>query len=218
VVYSPTNPKFSEGSDDREVDPIPLHGGKASATSGVGDPRGEAKTANRQMMMNLFKEHNDSLFKHCMIISNNNESIAGDLVQEAFLTFVDKIDTIKDPGKLLAWLKSVVNNKYLDISKSFHNKMKQLDPNLQIVGKIVGADDDPQFLELRRAYFKYLVQNKPKDILIWTLIRHGNHSHDEVAKSFDYEVKTIHNLLSKMRDKIESHLTKLDLMIKRGKR
>lgn len=65
--------------------------------------------------MKLYEEHHEALRRLAYRRANGNHVIAEDALQNTWMILLQKIETLRDPKKVLAWLKSVLRNQIIDM-------------------------------------------------------------------------------------------------------
>ena len=74
----------------------------------AGDPHG---------LVDAFDRHADPLYKYCRTLLRD-PSDAADAVQDAFVIAASRLDRLREPGRLRAWLYALARNESLRILRS----------------------------------------------------------------------------------------------------
>ena len=85
-----------------------MHDSEVVASIAAGDPRGLAVAYDR---------YADPLYKYCRTLLRDPAD-AADAVQDAFVIAASRLDGLRDPGRLRAWLYAVARNEALRILRS----------------------------------------------------------------------------------------------------
>ncbi len=68
----------------------------------------------------------DPLYKFCYYLTNNQQ-LAEDICHDTLIKGITKIDTIKNPEQILAWLKQIARRQFLDFVKSASQSKVHMD-------------------------------------------------------------------------------------------
>jgi RNA polymerase sigma factor (sigma-70 family) len=85
-----------------------MHDSEVAASIAAGDPRGLAVAYDR---------YADPLYKYCRTLLGDPAD-AADAVQDAFVIAASRLDGLREPGRLRAWLYAVARNEALRILRS----------------------------------------------------------------------------------------------------
>jgi RNA polymerase sigma-70 factor (ECF subfamily) len=112
----------------------------------------------------LVTQYGDELYKFALIRVGKRE-LAEDLVQETFLTALTKIESFREDGLILNWLKTILKNKFIDLvrSRSFREEPTENTEFFTDMGiwknpfsKWFNWVDSPQDLMERKKFFEVL--------------------------------------------------------------
>ena len=122
----------------------------------------------------------------------NNEEIAQDLLQEAFLKIWKNIDTY-DPfkGRLYTWLLNLTRNYAIDHYRSSDfqhlNKIQNLEDSVSAVDKQMQGTMMNDHIGLKET----VAELKPEYKQMIDLLYYKGYTHDEVAKEFNIPLGTV---------------------------
>lgn len=121
VTYSRAPDRAHGGSPAGVKNPLapPNDGPANSVHAGIIGGRGGSKVSQggmnspnpRQPLSALIEEHAEFLYRFAYRLSGSGAD-AEDLVQQAFLAAHTKLDQLRDPAKIRAWLVTVLRNAY----------------------------------------------------------------------------------------------------------
>jgi len=137
----------------------------------------------------------ERLFRFTIYLTANRE-IAHDIVQDTYLTMLEKIHQLKNPASFQAWLNKLARNKWLDYIKSPRN-----DPRRHIttyLEKLPGAQNEEKTNE-RLDIIKIFGLLSPKDREILALIDLEGHSYAEASEIIDISENALKSRLHRAR-------------------
>ena len=157
-------------------------------------------------MFNLgeeFVKHQKALFKYAMHLTHDSEE-AKELVQETAVTVLTNSNQYNDNGKFVAWVYTIMRNKYL-------NKMTKI--KNQATSTYGEVRDDILYLVAEESYNDYTCEDiralvgslPPMQAYSFSMIIDG-YSYKEIAKEAEIPMSQVKNNIYKARIKLKKIL------------
>ena len=171
--------------------------------------------ADREALSQALVEHGDRLYALALRVTRDPD-LAGDAVQEAFATALQRVSAFRGESSLGTWLHRIVYNKSIDLLR--HRGRQSPLPDDDAGGV---ADDErlaqvpawsrppDQILygeETRRALDEALAHLTPQQRAVFTLREMEGLTTEEVAATLDLEPGAVRVHLHRARLRLRSHL------------
>lgn len=148
----------------------------------------------------------------------HNKEDADDILQDAYLTFYTKIDTLQTPETAFAWFKSIVNNKCKDaVKKKKPMLFNEIDTDeMSFVDMLEEKDEEFQpeasadYSETKRIMDGFIDQLPEDQRLCVLMYYYQDSSVKEIAETLDCSENTIKGRLSYARKRIENAVLALE--------
>jgi RNA polymerase sigma-70 factor (ECF subfamily) len=156
--------------------------------------------------MQLYKQYCDGMLVVALRFVNNTME-AEDIVQEAFINAFTRLDQYRQEVSFGAWLKRIVINKCLDVLKSKHQRMIELEEHHL---NVVNAEYDEPWLvddSLTIEDVKMAIDELPekyKYVVMLYLIE--GYDHKEISEILDITEVASRTQLSRGKQKLQSVL------------
>lgn len=168
----------------------------------------KAKLGNKSALNTLLM-NNYSLLKGYIIKMTGNPDLAQDIIQEAMLKAVLKLDKFKPEVKFSTWLIKIATNTYIDMLRK--NK------NTELIDEIMeDSGQGPEETAMNRLEYKEVMK-----ILLglsyekrsaFILKHYYGYSYDEIAKILDCPIGTVRSRIHNTIKQIISELEKKELI------
>lgn len=144
------------------------------------------------MIDKLYRDYHKHLLYYCINLSNNNHSLAEDLVQETFIRAMENIHTLDElsEGQCRSWLYRTAKNIFIDKVRRISNEPNPESP-------LVEEDD------LSEVIVRQLCNQLPHEEgrLFWMRYIEGYKS-TELGEIFDLPASTVRSKLLSARKKM----------------
>lgn len=146
----------------------------------------------------------DRLFAYCIAMLRDRDA-AGDAVHDTFLVAYERVDQLRDPGKLRPWLYAIARNECLRILRA-RKREAELDEAVAVSDETVDLDTGLRAEELRRLVWAAAdgLNDSEREVLELA-VRHDLPM-PEVARTLGVTDKHAHALLSRARQQLERAL------------
>lgn len=148
----------------------------------------KCKTGNSKAQFEVYKLFNKGMYNVSLRIVQNSDD-AEDVMQEAFLSAFNKIDTWSQEVTFGAWLKKIVVNKSLDYLKKRKLQISNIDDK-----DIVEEDNNPDIEESTKAKVKIIkkaVSGLPEKYRTVTLMfLFEGYTHIEIGEFLEIKPET----------------------------
>ena len=176
---------------------------------------GPVAPADREALSQALVEHGDRLYALALRVTRDPD-LAGDAVQEAFTTALQRIGDFRGESSLGTWLHRIVYNKAIDLLRHRGRQAPLPDED------VAGTDDDDRLAqvpawsrppdqilygeETRRALDEALARLTPQQRAVFTLREMEGLGTDEVASMLDLEPGAVRVHLHRARLRLRSLL------------
>jgi len=154
----------------------------------------------------LFKRYKKMIVYICQQYSANDEVLAHDHCQEAFITAYNRLGQLKDPSQFSAWLSEIARNKCRSYSRKQHRLQKALG-DYSVVKEAI-LDNDRQWTEHEIRIVEDIIENlddqKVKDTIHLYYIE-GKKS-KEVAEILGISQSLVTTRLNRFRTKFKKRI------------
>ena len=137
-----------------------------------------------------------NLFQFCLLLTRNKQ-FAEDILHDTYLKSFSSISSLKNPEAMMAWLKQVARNLYLDYVKSAAHKNEIHSEDWESFD--LRATDDKTGLQMD--VLKILNQLSEEDRTLLILVDIQECSYEEVALSLKTPEGTVKSRLFRAREK-----------------
>jgi len=165
----------------------------------------ECKAGNSKAQFEVYKLYYKAMYNTSLRIVNNQQD-AEDIMQEAFLSAFDKIDTYVGEVSFGAWLKRITINKSLDYLRKNKVTFTQIDD--KISNSI--EDIDEVFIDdsVRLEKVNKAIEKLPDGYrLILSLYLLEGYDHDEISQILEISPVTSRTQLLRAKKKLKEILT-----------
>ncbi len=164
------------------------------------------KNGDQKAQFQIYKLYYKAMFNTSLrIVSDTME--AEDIMQEAFLSAFEKINTYSGKVSFGAWLKKIVINRSLDSVSRKKAIFEDIDTHYELQEEAdKGVDDDPD-LEEKMEEIKKAISNLPDGYrIILSLYLLEGYDHDEIGEILDISSSTSRSQLSRAKQKLLNEL------------
>ncbi len=164
------------------------------------------KNGDQKAQFQIYKLYYKAMFNTSLrIVSDTME--AEDIMQEAFLSAFEKIDTYSGTVSFGAWLKKIVINRSLDAVSRQKAIFEDIDTHYELQEESGGDTDDTMGLEEKMNEVKVAINNLPDGYrIILSLYLLEGYDHDEIAEILNITSSTSRSQLSRARQKLLNEL------------
>jgi len=164
------------------------------------------KNGDQKAQFQIYKLYYKAMFNTSLrIVSDTME--AEDIMQEAFLSAFEKINTYSGKVSFGAWLKKIVINRSLDSVSRKKAIFEDIDTHYELQEEAdKGVDNDPD-LEEKMEEIKKAISNLPDGYrIILSLYLLEGYDHDEIGEILDISSSTSRSQLSRAKQKLLNEL------------
>jgi RNA polymerase sigma factor (sigma-70 family) len=161
---------------------------------------------DQKAQFQVYKLYYKAMYNTCLRIVGDTME-AEDIMQEAFLTAFEKINTYTGAASFGAWLKRIVVNRSLDAI----NKKKMIFEDIDSYGNI--SDDSSNEIETKENFetrldmVKEAIEKLPEGYrVIMSLYMLEGYDHDEIGEILGITSSTSRSQLSRARQKLVAEL------------
>ena len=164
------------------------------------------KNGDQKAQFQIYKLYYKAMFNTSLrIVSDTME--AEDIMQEAFLSAFEKIDTYSGTVSFGAWLKKIVINRSLDAVSRQKAIFEDIDTHYELQEEANSDADDTMELEEKMHEVKSAINNLPDGYrIILSLYLLEGYDHDEIAEILDITSSTSRSQLSRAKQKLLNEL------------
>ena len=164
------------------------------------------KNGDQKAQFQIYKLYYKAMFNTSLrIVSDTME--AEDIMQEAFLSAFEKIDTYSGTVSFGAWLKKIVINRSLDAVSRQKAIFEDIDTHYELQEESNSDIDDTMDLEEKMHEVKSAINNLPDGYrIILSLYLLEGYDHDEIAEILDITSSTSRSQLSRAKQKLLNEL------------
>lgn len=162
------------------------------------------KSSKKKIFNECIEQHNDALYRHALWMIGN-KATAFDMVQDTFYQAWISIDTLKDTGKSLAWLLTILRRAIYREQRHQYRQMEMLE-QLSHLDDIEHENDSYQLLEI----YSMLqgLSSSHRDVFLMHYL-HG-FSYEEISQELEVPIGTVMSRLSRARKELKKHQTYSD--------
>ncbi len=159
------------------------------------------RQGNAKAQFEIYKLYYKAMYNSCLRILNHTQE-AEDVMQEAFLSAFDKIDSYKGEVSFGAWLKRIVVNKALDYLK--RNKIDSL-PLDEKIDQLSEDEDKNETLEVENSVeeIKKAIEQLPSGYrIVLTLYLIEAYDHEEISEILNISASTSRSQYNRAKKKL----------------
>jgi len=165
------------------------------------------KNGDQKAQFQIYKLYYKAMFNTSLrIVSDTME--AEDIMQEAFLSAFDKIDSYSGTVSFGAWLKKIVINRSLDAVSKQKAIFEDIDTHYELQEESGNTDEKNLELEQKMSEVKKAIENLPDGYrIILSLYLLEGYDHDEIAEILEISSSTSRSQLSRAKQKLLNELS-----------
>lgn len=157
------------------------------------------RQGNTKAQFEIYKLYYKAMYNSCLRILNNTQE-AEDVMQEAFLSAFDKIDSYKGEVSFGAWLKRIVVNKALDFLKK--NKINSL-PLDEKINQISVEEDENSEIENNVEEITKAIEQLPSGYrIVLSLYLIEGYDHEEIGEILNISASTSRSQYNRAKKKL----------------
>ena len=162
----------------------------------------QLKKGNAKAQYKVYQAHYKMMYNAALRIVKDTAE-AEDLMQEAFITAFDKIDTFQGDANLGAWLKRICVNRALDGLRRRHLQIEEV--NEDLVANVTHEEHDDQSDKVA-LIMKSLAQMADNHRLLITLHLIEGYTHEEIAEQLEMSHSAVRTGYSRAKKKLQEQL------------
>ena len=164
------------------------------------------KNGDQKAQFQIYKLYYKAMFNTSLrIVSDTME--AEDIMQEAFLSAFEKIETYSGTVSFGAWLKKIVINRSLDAVSRQKAIFEDIDTHYELQEESDYDTDNKMELEEKMQEVKSAINNLPDGYrIILSLYLLEGYDHDEIAEILNITSSTSRSQLSRAKQKLLNEL------------
>jgi len=164
------------------------------------------KNGDQKAQFQIYKLYYKAMFNTSLrIVSDTME--AEDVMQEAFLSAFEKIDTYSGNVSFGAWLKKIVINRSLDVVSRKKAIFEDIDTHYELMEELGNTSDEVNGLHEKMNDVKSAINKLPDGYrIILSLYLLEGYDHDEIADILSISSSTSRSQLSRAKQKLLSEL------------
>jgi RNA polymerase sigma-70 factor (ECF subfamily) len=156
---------------------------------------------NAKAQFEIYKLYYKAMYNSCLRILNNTQE-AEDVMQEAFLSAFDKINSYKEEVSFGAWLKRIVVNRALDFLKKTKIDSLPLDDKINQLSEEDNQDENFE-VESNVEEIKKAIKQLPSGYrIVLTLYLIEAYDHEEIAGILNISASTSRSQYSRAKKKL----------------
>jgi RNA polymerase sigma factor (sigma-70 family) len=165
------------------------------------------KNGDQKAQFQIYKLYYKAMFNTSLrIVSDTME--AEDIMQEAFLSAFEKIDTYSGTVSFGAWLKKIVINRSLDAVSKQKAIFEDIDTHFELQEESDKGTDYIVEMEEKMHEVKIAINNLPDGYrIILSLYLLEGYDHDEIAEILGISSSTSRSQLSRAKQKLLNEIT-----------
>jgi len=157
---------------------------------------------DQKAQFQIYKLYYKAMYNTSLRIVNDTME-AEDIMQEAFLSAFEKINTYSGTVSFGAWLKRIVVNRSLDVQNKKKVIMEDIDKYSDIRDESPEEMESSQYFEDRLGMVKKAIENLPDGYrVILSLYLIEGYDHDEIAEILGISSSTSRSQLSRAKQKL----------------
>jgi RNA polymerase sigma-70 factor (ECF subfamily) len=150
----------------------------------------------------LIQEHNAPLYRYAFRLTGNTAD-AEDLVQQAFMTAFRKLDQVREPERISAWLYAVLRSCFLkSVRKPRPQPAGTLELNLDQL-----PDRSPAPAAVEGDQLQLALEELPPEYKLVVLMFYFEHqSYKQIAEQLDMPLGTVMSRLARAKQRLRARL------------
>ncbi|MFT5749885.1 MAG: RNA polymerase sigma factor (sigma-70 family) [Ancylomarina sp.] len=159
------------------------------------------RQGNAKAQFEIYKLYYKAMYNSCLRIVNNTQE-AEDVMQEAFLSAFDKINSYKGEVSFGAWLKRIVVNRALDFIKK--NKIDSL-PLDEKLNQLSAEDETQENVEIKNnvVEVKKAIEQLPSGYrIVLSLYLIEGYDHEEIGEILNISASTSRSQYNRAKKKL----------------
>jgi RNA polymerase sigma factor (sigma-70 family) len=166
------------------------------------------KTGDQKAQFQIYKLYYKAMYNTSLRIVNDTME-AEDVMQEAFLSAFEKIDTYSGTVSFGAWLKKIVINRSLDVLGKKKAVFEDIEAHVGIRDESPEDSLRNEEIDVRIGEVKEAIEKLPDGYrIILSLYLLEGYDHDEIAEIMKISSSTSRSQLSRAKQKLISELKK----------
>jgi RNA polymerase sigma-70 factor (ECF subfamily) len=166
------------------------------------------KTGDQKAQFQIYKLYYKAMYNTSLRIVNDTME-AEDVMQEAFLSAFEKIDTYSGTVSFGAWLKKIVINRSLDVLGKKKVVFEDIEAHVGIRDESPEDSLRNEEIDVRIGEVKEAIEKLPDGYrIILSLYLLEGYDHDEIAEIMKISSSTSRSQLSRAKQKLISELKK----------
>ena len=162
----------------------------------------ECKNGDQKAQFQIYKLYYKAMFNTSLRIVGDTME-AEDIMQEAFLSAFEKIETYSGTVSFGAWLKKIVINRSLDALSRQKAIFEDIDTHYDLQEEADNKAEDPEDLKEKMNEVKSAIDNLPDGYrIILSLYLLEGYDHDEIAEILNISSSTSRSQLSRAKQKL----------------
>ncbi|MBS0011800.1 MAG: sigma-70 family RNA polymerase sigma factor [Bacteroidales bacterium] len=164
------------------------------------------KNGDQKSQFQIYKLYYKAMFNTSLRIVGDTME-AEDIMQEAFLSAFEKIETYSGTVSFGAWLKKIVINRSLDALSRQKAIFEDIDTHYDLQEEPDNNAQDPEDLKEKMNEVKSAIDNLPDGYrIILSLYLLEGYDHDEIAEILNISSSTSRSQLSRAKQKLMNAL------------
>jgi RNA polymerase sigma-70 factor, ECF subfamily len=157
---------------------------------------------NRRRIQELVEQHYESLYRYAYRLSGTAAD-AEDLTQDAFCQAQLKLNQLRDPGRVKAWLFSILRNKYLHRCR---DDRRELTLSLESIGDVAQPAPEP-LPEVDSQRLQQVLNELPEDFRTPVILFYfDDFSYRDIAEQMDLPIGTVMSRLARAKAHLRARL------------
>jgi len=168
------------------------------------------KDGDQKAQFQIYKLYYKAMYNTSLRIVNNNME-AEDIMQEAFLSAFEKIDTYSGTVSFGAWLKKIVINRSLDFLGKRKAVFEDIESHFGLRDDSADETDRNEEIDIKIEEVKDAIERLPDGYrVILSLYLLEGYDHDEIAEILNISSSTSRSQLSRAKQKLTGELRKIE--------
>ncbi|MBV6647933.1 MAG: RNA polymerase sigma-70 factor [Cyclobacteriaceae bacterium] len=162
---------------------------------------------NHESLKQLFDLYYDQLTRYALKLVDHPES-AEEIVQDIFVWVWEKRERLSIEASVKSYLLRATKNRCINHLKSKYNSIRkeEIADNMPINGQLESVAESLQYAELLDLLARAEELLPEKTAIVFSMSRHGDMSHQQIAEELDISVKTVEYHITNALKIIRSHL------------
>lgn len=151
----------------------------------------------------ICKTYYEQVFKFCMYYTNN-KSVAEELTQETFVTFLNKAGELEN-ANIRSWLMTVAHYKFLKYSENLKKEKNRLSivEDLDFIDSITQRIERNFVTEVSQKHVSIVFSKlNKKEMQLYELYYINNLSYTDIANKLGVKEGTLYTRMHRLKDKV----------------